>query len=137
MYPYSAQILLLTQELQNILRKQKVNWSVHKRHPLAPILSQKNPVHTIPFHFSNIRSASKYYLLLGLLFGIILLALIPESHLSFSSLTCVLHVLPISSSLTCSFQLYLTNTSSFEGPHYGAFTTLLPFHLMMNIVTHC
>jgi hypothetical protein len=43
-----------TQELSSILRNLKVHYRVHKSLPLAPILSQIDPVHTIPSHLSKI-----------------------------------------------------------------------------------
>jgi hypothetical protein len=42
-----------------------------------------------------------------------------------SSPPCVLHALPISSSLTLSFELYLANRTSYEAPHYVVVSNLL------------
>jgi hypothetical protein len=51
--PWEAANFAATQELPSILWNPKVHYRVHKSPPLAPILIQIAPVHTIP---SSLRS---------------------------------------------------------------------------------
>jgi hypothetical protein len=79
-------------------------------------------------------SEDSYHSLLGydvLVFPVVsfLLAFPPIPYMHSSSPTFVLHVLPISSSLTWSFNLYLENSTSYVGPHYVVFSNLLSLHL--------
>jgi hypothetical protein len=65
------------------------------------------------------------HLHLGLLSGLsFLLAFPPISYMHFSLSTFVLNSLPISSSLTWSFWLYLVKRTSYEAPNYAVFSPI-------------
>jgi hypothetical protein len=71
-----------TQESIRILWKPKANFRVHKSPPLAPILSQINPIHTNPSYLL-LRSISK--LTLGL----------PSGLFPYTFPTNILHMIPL------------------------------------------
>jgi hypothetical protein len=85
-----------------ILRNPKVHHRVHKSPPLVPILSQFDPVHTIPSYLRSILILSTH-LRIGLTNGLFPSGFPTNILHAFLISPFVLHALPISSSLTCSF----------------------------------
>jgi hypothetical protein len=77
-----------SQEIPRILWKPKVHYRVHKSPPLVPILGLINPMHTLQLSLRSI-----------LILPSSLQAFQPKSCTHFSFTPCVLHALPISSSL--------------------------------------
>jgi hypothetical protein len=87
----------VTQELRNILQNPKVHYRVHKIHPLAPTLSQINPIHP-KIHFNIVHPPTPWSSQWSLP---------PISYMHSSPPPLMLHALPISSSSTRSFEIIL------------------------------
>jgi hypothetical protein len=92
-----------TQEFLRILRNPKDHHRVYKRPTMIPILSQISSVHIIPSYSYKIHLS--IILSLGLPNGLFHSNFLTKPCKYFSSPSNELHVLPISSSLTWSFQL--------------------------------
>jgi hypothetical protein len=93
-----------TRELPKILRKPKVHYRVHKSPPLVPISNQMNTIHTPPHPIS----LGSILILFSQLHLGLPIVLFPSGF--FTTILCntlslpfVLHALPISSFLPCSF----------------------------------
>jgi hypothetical protein len=121
---WEADSCAATQELPSILWKPKVPHLAYKSPSLVPIRSQINPVHTTPsglskIHFIVVHPPTSWSS--GFSTNIVY---------SFLFSPFVLHALPISSSSTLSFWLYLANRTSYEAPHYVVFFNLLSLQLL-------
>jgi hypothetical protein len=118
-----------TQELPSILWNPKVHYRVHKSPALVPVLSQINPIYTIPSYLSTIHFNIVPHLRFGHPSGLFPSGF-PDSILyAFLFAPFVLHTLPISSSYTWSFYLYSEKSTSYEAPHYTVFSNLRSLHL--------
>jgi hypothetical protein len=91
-----------TQEHPSILWNPKVYYRVHKSTPPVPILSQINPIHTIPSHLSKTHLVLSAHLRLGLPSGLLYSDFPTNNLYAFLFSPLVLYALPISSSLTWS-----------------------------------
>jgi hypothetical protein len=101
-----------TQELSRTLWNPKVHYRVHKSPPLAPIQSQISPVHTTQCYLSNIL-LNIIYVFVFLMVSFFFCFLTNNLH-AFLFSPFVLHALPISTSLTWPFYLYLAKSTIYE-----------------------
>jgi hypothetical protein len=93
-------------------------------------LSWATSIQSIPLHPISLRTILllSSHLRLGLTSG--LSPGFPTKILyAFLGAPCAIHALPVSSSLTLSFWLYLAKSTSYEAPHYAVSSDILLFHL--------
>jgi hypothetical protein len=94
---WEAANCVATQELSSILRNPKISYRFHKSSPLVPILSQTDPVHTIPSYLSEINLLLSTHLSLGLPSGLFPYGFLTNILHAFLFSPFVQHTLPISS----------------------------------------
>jgi hypothetical protein len=94
-----------SQKIPYLLRKPSLNYRYHSNPPLNPLLSDMNPVQILTPHFLKFR----LHIILVLLNG----NFRPKYCTHFSFLPCMLHVIPISSSLIWSPLGYLVKRTNY------------------------
>jgi hypothetical protein len=93
-----------------------------QEHSIGLFLSQINSIHTVASYLSKILLyCPSTYVFVSLVVSC-LLAFPPIIYKYSSSPLFLLHTLPISSSLTSSFECYLEKSPSYEAPHYVVFS---------------
>jgi hypothetical protein len=105
------------EQFTNVLWNPKAHHHAHKTPPLAPILTQISPVHTIPSYFPKIH-LNIISLRLGLPNGLFAFGI---SCVHSCPPLCFLHAFSFSSSLTWPFWLYLAKNTSYEAPRYASY----------------
>jgi hypothetical protein len=89
-----------------------------------PEPDQPNPYHLIPSLLRSILIVSTH-LRFGFPSGLLPYGFATNILYAFLFSPFVLNVLPITSSLTLSFWLYLEESTSYEAPHYAVFSNTL------------